>query len=694
MKNYLPILILFVLSSNLNAQTQPDTLRGELEEVVVVGFEGNRSLMQSPGSIAFVASETISAFNESSILYGLNTVPGVRFEERSTGSYRIGIRGSSLRSPFGVRNVKVYWNKIPFTDPQGSTALNLLDNLNIKRAEIIKGPAGSVYGAANGGVVLLESFERSPVSEVKSDLSAGDFGFLRYTGSYINTNNSGVVQFKYARQQSDGYREQSFLDRTTIETSAKLSTSENAVITLSTLYSDLEYGIPGGLNLAQFQDNPRQARAGSINQQSGIRQENLLIGFDIDRQWNDYWSGSTTLFGNLSSFDNPFLFDYKRDSRKSWGNKSRINYKNNIGSSAIKITGGSEIQMGRNVARNFENNSGQVGQLNFDDEINIESRIYFISTDIDLPKEWFLTFGLSANTLEYDINRVATNLAGDNSRRVVKDFNTEFIPRIGLAKSISDQLSVHGSISLGFSPPTIEEVRTNEGSLNLNLEAEKGTNYELGLRGSFFNGKVVYDATSFLFLLNETIVQQPSDDPTRPDTFVFINTGSTNQKGVEIALSWDILNDPREVLSRLNLQSSYTYHNFIFDEYKKSGNDFSGNKLTGVAPNTLFSSLNVDTKFGLYGNLSHTFSDEIPLTDANSVFSDSYNLLQSKVGIKQVISRRIQFEIFAGMDNILDENYSLGYDINAFGSRFFQPAPSRNFFGGIKLNYLIADLFR
>ncbi|MEJ0103149.1 MAG: hypothetical protein WDO19_11585 [Bacteroidota bacterium] len=44
----------------------------------------------------------------------MNNTPGVRMEERSPGSYRLNLRGSTLRSPFGVRNVKVYlgWNSI------------------------------------------------------------------------------------------------------------------------------------------------------------------------------------------------------------------------------------------------------------------------------------------------------------------------------------------------------------------------------------------------------------------------------------------------------------------------------------------------------------------------------------------------------------------------------------------------------
>jgi iron complex outermembrane receptor protein len=40
-------------------------------------------------------------------------------------------------------------------------------------------------------------------------------------------------------------------------------------------------------------------------------------------------------------------------------------------------------------------------------------------------------------------------------------------------------------------------------------------------------------------------------------------------------------------------------------------------------------------------------------------------------------------EIFGAAENILDEKYSLGNDINAFGGRYYNVAAGRNFSGGI-----------
>src|SRR5678815_2431106 len=97
-----------------------------LPDVQIKAFEQNKRMMRVPASINIIDRQTLNLYNSTSIVSAVNTMPGVRMEERSPGSYRFNIRGSSLRSPFGVRNVKVYYNDIPITDPGGQTYLNEL----------------------------------------------------------------------------------------------------------------------------------------------------------------------------------------------------------------------------------------------------------------------------------------------------------------------------------------------------------------------------------------------------------------------------------------------------------------------------------------------------------------------------------------------------------------------------------------
>jgi iron complex outermembrane receptor protein len=58
--------------------------------------------------------------------------------------------------------------------------------------------------------------------------------------------------------------------------------------------------------------------------------------------------------------------------------------------------------------------------------------------------------------------------------------------------------------------------------------------------------------------------------------------------------------------------------------------------------------------------------------------------LQAKLG-KDVTFSKMQLKLFAGADNLLNELYSLGNDINAFGSRYFNPAPARNYYAGVSI---------
>ena len=151
-----------------------------LSQVTVTAFDSERPLLQQAAAVSRVSESDLFRFNESSPVQAFNQKAGVRIEERAPASYRISIRGSSLRSPFGVRNVKVYWNDVPFTSPDGTTALNLLDLSNIRTAEVIKGPSGSVYGAGNGGAISLFSQAQVDENRISSDYLIGDFGLSRY----------------------------------------------------------------------------------------------------------------------------------------------------------------------------------------------------------------------------------------------------------------------------------------------------------------------------------------------------------------------------------------------------------------------------------------------------------------------------------------------------------------------------------
>jgi iron complex outermembrane receptor protein len=105
----------------------------ELKPVIIKGYLSDQPVISVPASVSVLNAAQLRIQPDNSFVNALNTVPGVRTEERSPGSYRLSIRGSLLRSPFGVRDVKIYFDDIPLTDAGGNSYLNDFDIAAIQK---------------------------------------------------------------------------------------------------------------------------------------------------------------------------------------------------------------------------------------------------------------------------------------------------------------------------------------------------------------------------------------------------------------------------------------------------------------------------------------------------------------------------------------------------------------------------------
>ncbi|PSR54390.1 TonB-dependent receptor [Adhaeribacter arboris] len=676
---------------------QPDTLLNNalilldvdaraLQEVVITGYATNRPIQQTAASVGLLTPKELERYNTTSIVPALNTIPGVRMEERATASYRLSIRGSSLRAPFGVRNVKMYLNDIPLVEANGTLPLNLLDAGTIGRIEVLKGPAGSVYGAGTGGTVRLETV-RPTAGESALEIGSmvGSYGLKRFTVTASTASETSGFLVRYAKQELDGYRQQSAMDRDAVLLTGQFYPSDKQIFTFHTYFSDLYYQLPGALTREQYESNPRAARQLNIDQKASLKLQGVNIGLAHQYQFNEHWRNNTSLFGVFSFLNNPFTMDYERNANQAFGGRTQTTYSTLLAERLIRFTLGGEFQHSFVNSRHYQNKVGEPGKLNFDDEVAADQGFVFAQAEADLPANFILTLGGSLNFLQYDLTRVSDADTSSNylNRR---PFNPQFSPRLGLLKVISPQLSAHGSISAGFSPPTDAETRPSDGSFNTRLQAERGLNYEVGLRGNALKQKLAFDIVGFWFQLNETIVSRTN----AAGIVVFDNAGATRQQGIEAAVSYAFIQDSRKPITLLKVWSTYAYSHFRFREYRQNDSDFSGNKLTGTPPHVWLAGLDIESKPGFYANITTNYTSEIPLNDANTVYADSYFLVGARGGIRRRLGLKWQTEIYGGIDNALNKRYSLGNDLNGFGGRYFQAAPGRNYYVGLQIKYLIS----
>lgn len=62
-------------------------------------------------------------------------------------------------------------------------------------------------------------------------------------------------------------------------------------------------------------------------------------------------------------------------------------------------------------------------------------------------------------------------------------------------------------------------------------------------------------------------------------------------------------------------------------------------------------------------------TSRIPLNDANTEYAKASELVQAKITWLAMEKRKVMLEFFIGADNLLNQHYSLGNDINAFRGR-------------------------
>ena len=686
MKQILSIVFFIIFSGNLFSQQEKTDSSQTLQEVTIRAFEQNRKLMQVPAAIVTVSKNQLSGFNNTNILPAINSNPGIKMEERSPGSYRLNIRGSSLRSPFGVRNVKTYYNDIPYTDPGGNTYLNQLGFYNIQSMEIIKGPGSSLYGAGTGGVLLLKTNELNWKPGLAVDYSWGSFGLKNFNANAKLGTNDLQNTVNYLQLSSDGYRNHSNLDRKVFTWDLNAKISDKAKITTHFLWGDLFYQTPGALTKAEYLANPKAARPrvgqspGAVESKAAIYQKLFLTGISLNHKFNDHWQNTSSVYGAATRLLNPSIRNYGRTSEPNYGGRTFFDYSTKVGNnSKMSLVTGAEFQQGISSVRIYANKNGNPDTLQTDDEINNRVFFAFTQASFEFMHGWFATAGLSLYSQNLSIIRLSTVPSVEQKR----EYKNELAPRIAILKQLAKPISIYASISRGFSPPTTAEVLPSSGIISTDLNAEYGTSYESGFRGTLYKGKIYYDINAFWFGLNNTIVQRR--DQAGADYFV--NAGSTRQQGIESSLSWQLINNQKQFFSNAKLRLSHTWSNFSYENFKQLNTDYSGKELPGIAPHVFAAGFDLSTKSGVYINVNYYYSDPIPLNDANSEYAGSYNLLGSRIGWKKNLHPKLMMELFLAADNIFDVQYSLGNDINAFGGRYYNAAPAFNMSGGISLRF-------
>ena len=673
----------------LNIQLDAD--ESNLNEVRVTGFAGNRTNKETAGAVGLITNNDINRGSGLSFASALNSIPGVRMDQSTLSEARIAIRGNGVRSSYGLRNIKVYLNDIPVTEADGTTRIEALDVNSIGRAEVIKGPASSIYGAGTGGVINFQ-LQRSPYQEQSLEASglAGSYGLHRLAATYRSGGDQINSYVSYGWQEYNGYREHSKDMRRFLSGNFQLFPSNKRIITLllnrTTQYSQ----IPGSLTAAQVSTDPLQANASNLDKQAGRYQTWTRVGLGQKYQINEQLSNSTSVFTYSYDLNHPLPYAYLRNYYQSYGGRTNFTYNPDFSVLPTRFIVGAEFNEGLTKGTQYVNNKGTEGALN--GNIDYRNTLYslFYQSETQLGVRTLLTLGLSYNSLKYNVSNYL-----QPAQSGVKDFKPQATPRIAISHNFSEALSLHASVSTGFSPPSSSEVKNVDGSINPTLQAEKAINYEINAKGNLLNSRLNYDLALFKMDMKGELIGQS----VQQGITIYNNAGKTTHDGAELALSWQILKaEDNQAIASLRPFVALTYSDFKFKDYQilNAKNEvtatYNGNALTGISPWVISAGLDMETRSGLYGYLNYYYNAKMPLNDKNSDYNAAYQVVNAKVGYKKRLNKAFELNVYGGIDNLLNEVYSSILSLNAVGyggaqPAYFNPSPKRNGYGGLALKY-------
>ena len=488
-----------------------------------------------PASVAVITAAQLAVQPANSFVSVLNTTPGVRAEERSPGSYRLSIRGSLLRSPFGIRDIKVYYDDIPLTDAGGNTYLNAIDFNSIHNIEILKGPDGSLFGANSGGVVLLSPIDRrADSSYVSAGFDGGSYGLVHENAVVQSAAGKNIFTLNQAYESYQGYRQHSAMDRNYLQATDQLKFSAKDNLKILGFYSNLDYETPGGLTLGQYQTSPAEARQatafvpGAIGQKAEIYQKIIFGGLVNEVHLTDQLRNVMSVFGSYVDFSNPFITNYEQRYESTYGFRSYFEYAGKRLPNFNWLTNlGIEWQQTNADINNYGNRLGVRDTAQTLDKVNTNQHFIFARYIANAWKRLHMEAALSLNFYDYKFRNVYPN---DETAFTNRSFNPEFMPRLAVSYTVTNNFIWRASVSRGYSTPAIAEIRPTDNVINTSLQAEYGINYETGFRLKNHDETMFMDASVFYYNLKNAIEERLNPD----ETEYYVNSGGTHQPGGEL----------------------------------------------------------------------------------------------------------------------------------------------------------------
>lgn len=138
-----------------------------VDELIVTAGKRAERLQDLAGGASAVTGQQLKAAGAQSNADYLGRIPGVVFNEGTSGQSAVTIRGVGATAGIdqGQGPTGYFLNEIPLTEPSYASGIPDIDTFDLNRVEVLRGPQGSLFGSASLGGAINYIVNTADVSD-------------------------------------------------------------------------------------------------------------------------------------------------------------------------------------------------------------------------------------------------------------------------------------------------------------------------------------------------------------------------------------------------------------------------------------------------------------------------------------------------------------------------------------------------
>jgi catecholate siderophore receptor len=502
-----------------------------------------------PQIVNVVAQPLLREQNATSVQDALQNVPGLSFSV-----------GDGQRDQVTIRGFSAIYDQ--FVDGLRDDAMYFRDLSNVERIEVLKGPGSVLYGRGSSGGIV-NRVTKKPRAEPRQELglTLGTEGQKRAEFDFGAAPGEGSVLFRVtgAVEDSEGFRNQYFLERRAIAPSLTFKLSDATTLTAQADYLKdkrlADQGIPGDRSTKRPANVPRETYYGAANgrERAFVDSEVASGTLTLDHRFNADWSFHSALRHHNYSLDRnyttvdetsieatptAFKINQVRRLRDETGTlwQNELTQKLTLGDTRHQLLYGVEI--GRQSKTEQLYNNTNVATYNLfapvltalgpmparvkasnNNRTHIENTALYVQDLAELGARWKVLGGLRYDHLEQRRNDFTGTV------RPLDRTDDTISPRLGAVYQLSDSTSLYAAYSRSFQP-LVDQFTFLGNSDDLKpmrtVNREVGAKFDLSERAS---------ASVAIFEMEQSSVMMA--DPANKGTA--ISAGSQRTRGLELS---------------------------------------------------------------------------------------------------------------------------------------------------------------